>query len=58
MKYSPAPNNRGGGGPTNNLNINIRGVQIKGGGGGGAGLKNVLDQKGQPVITNYGCYHL
>ena len=39
--YTPFPNNRGGlnekGGPTDNLNINKRGVQIKGGGG----LKNV-----------------
>ena len=37
-------------GPTDNLNINKRGVQIKGG-----GLKNVLGQKWQPGITNYGC---
>ena len=33
-EYSPVPNNRGKGGggegPTNNLNINKRGVQIKG----------------------------
>ena len=42
--YSPVPNNRGvlikggggtgGEGPTDNLNINKRGVQIKGEGGG------------------------
>ena len=37
-------------GSTDNLNINKRGVQIKRG-----GLKNVLGQKWQPVITNYGC---
>ena len=53
--YSLVPNNRGGlnkrGGPTDNLNINTRGGgQIKGG-----DLKNVLGQKWQPVITNYGC---
>ena len=35
--YSPVPNN--GGGPTDNLNINKRGVQIK---------------RGGPVTTNYG----
>ena len=35
---------------TDNLNINKRGFQIKGG-----GLKNVLSQKWQPIITNYGC---
>ena len=36
--YSPVPNNRGG--PTDNLNINKRGVQIKrvGGEGGGVGV--------------------
>ena len=39
------------GGLTDNLNINERRVQIKGGGG----LKNVLGEKWQPVITNYGC---
>ena len=39
------------GGLNDNLNINERRVQIKGGGG----LKNVLGQKWQPVITNYGC---
>ena len=53
--YSPVPNNRGG--PTDNLNINKRGVQIKrvgGGGGGGGCLKIVLGQKWQPVTTNYG----
>ena len=57
--YFPVPNNRTGGGgggvrsrsrPTENLNINKQGVQIKGG-----GLKNALDQNWQPVITNYGC---
>ena len=68
--YSPVPNNMGGGvlikvcvcvcvcvcvwgggGPTDNL-IPINGeVQKK----GGRGLKNVLDQKCQSVITNYGC---
>ena len=41
----------GGGGPTDNLNINKREGAIKRGGG----LKNVLGQKWQPVITNYGC---
>ena len=43
--------------PTDNLNINKRGVQIKVcvGGGGGEGLKNVLGQKWQPCITNEGC---
>ena len=35
--------------PTDNLNINKWGVQIK-----KRGLKNVLGQKWQPVITNYG----
>ena len=56
-KYSPVPNNRdgwvGGGvgwGLTGNLNTNKRGVQIK-----GQGLKNVLVQNWQPVITNYEC---
>ena len=34
--------------PTDNLNINKWGVQIK-----KRGLKNVLGQKWQPVITNY-----
>ena len=43
----------GGGGPTDNLNINKREGAIKRGGG----LKNVLGQKWQPVITNYGCQH-
>ena len=41
-----------GGEATDNLNTNKRGVQINGGGGG---LKNVIGQKWQPVITNYGC---
>ena len=41
------------GGPTDNLNINKQGVQRKMGGGG---LKNVLGQKWQPVITNYGSH--
>ena len=54
--YSPVPNNRGG--PTDNLNINKRGVQIKRVGGGqgevGGCLKIVLGQKWQPVTTNYG----
>ena len=36
--------------PTDNLNINKQGVQIKGG-----ALKNVLGQKWQPVIISYGC---
>ena len=44
----------GGGGPTDNLNINKREGAIKRGGGV---LKNVLGQKWQPVITNYGCQH-
>ena len=54
--YSPVPNNRGEGGlnktgePRGNLNINKQGIQIKEGGD----LKNVLGQKWQPVITNYG----
>ena len=53
--YSLVPNNREGlnkrGGSTDNLNINTwGGGQIKGG-----GLKNVLGQKWQPVISNYGC---
>ena len=39
-----------GGDPTDNLNINKRGVQIKRG-----GLRIVIRQKWQPVITNYGC---
>ena len=39
------------GGPTENLNINKRGGPNKKGGS----LKNVLGQKWQPVITNYGC---
>ena len=66
--YSPVPNNKGGRGEREggkgflikrNLNINKRGgrggemgragVQIKEG-----GLKIVLDQKWQPVTTNYG----
>ena len=34
-----------GGGPTANLNINKRRVQIKGGGGGGGGMTIVLGQK-------------
>ena len=38
------------GGPTDNLNINKRGGPNKRG-----GLKNVLGQKGQHVISNYGC---
>ena len=38
------------GGPTDNLNINKRGGPNK-----RVGLKNVLSQKWQPVITNYGC---
>ena len=42
--------NKRGGSPTDNLNINKRGIQIKSG-----GLKNVIGQKRQPVITNYGC---
>ena len=33
-------------GPTDNLDMNKRGE---------GGLKNVLAQKWQPVITNYGC---
>ena len=61
--YSPVPNNKAGRGDgeggkgfliKRNLNINKRrggggGVQIKEG-----GLKIVLDQKWQPVTTNYG----
>ena len=54
-QYSPVPNNRGDlnkrGGLTDNLNINKR----TGGGGRGGGLKNILGQKWQPVITNYTC---
>ena len=42
-----------GGGPTANLNINKRRVQIKGGGGGGGGMTIVLGQKWQPAISNY-----
>ena len=34
-----------------NLNISKWGFQIK----GGEGLKNILGQTWQPVITNYGC---
>ena len=55
--YSAVLNNRGfviKGGLTDNLNTNKwgEGGQIK---GGGRCLKNVLSQKWQPVITNYGC---
>ena len=52
-QYSPVPNNRG---------ILIKGevwqitkISIKERGGGGGGLKNILGQKWQPVITNYRC---
>ena len=55
--YSPVPNNGGErglikmgmGGPTDNPNINKRGVQIREG-----GLKIVLGQMWQHVTTNYG----
>ena len=43
--YSPVPNNRGEG-PADNLTIKKSGE---------GGLKNVLGQKWQPVITNYWC---
>ena len=43
--YSPVPNNKGGGGG----DVGGAGVQKKEG-----GLKIVLDQKWQPVTTNYG----
>ena len=42
-----------GGGPTDNLNINKPGSPNKVRRGGG--LKNVLGQKWQPVISNHGC---
>ena len=49
--YSSVPNNEGGGGgPTDNLNIKKREIQIKKGGGGSEKC-----QKWQPIITNYGC---
>ena len=50
--YSAVPNNEGGGGLTDNQNINELepGPNKK-----GWGLKNLLGRKWQPVITNYGC---
>ena len=42
---------KGGSEATDNLNINKPGVQIK----AGRGCENVVGQKWQPVITNYGC---
>ena len=57
LSYAPVANNREGC-PTDDLNINKRGVQIKagvGGGGWGGGLENILGQKWQPATTNYAC---